>query len=138
MDTVEHRTPRSLDRSGRAYGIAILGALVVSLLVGDSSATCPAPASEALSQLADQIRNGHISSIEVIDDHIVATSASGQTWSAPLGNNAFLSAMEALDVTEEQLRSVSTINETASSNSDRPRPNARPHGELAPGCPSCG
>jgi cell division protease FtsH len=103
---------------GVLAGLPFVALLVVSLLLGDSSSARSAPASEPLSQLAAQIRNGQISSIEVIDDHIAATSASGQTWSATLGSSSFLSAMEALGVTEDQLGRVSTINETASSNSD--------------------
>jgi cell division protease FtsH len=116
--------PSSTGRVGAWVVLGVLAALpfaallLVSLLLGDSFAVRSAPASEPLSQLAEQLRNGQISSIKVVDDKVVATTVSGQNWSASLGGSSFLSAMKAFDVSEEQLRSVATINETASSNSD--------------------
>jgi cell division protease FtsH len=103
---------------GVLAGLPFALLLVVALLWGNFFAAKPSQTSEPLSQLAEQIRSGQIGSIEVVDDQVVATSVSGQNWSASVRGSSFLSAMKAFGVSEDQLRSVSTISETVSSNFD--------------------
>ncbi len=90
--------------------VAAIG-LVVMLLLGSSDSdqnhTIP------LSQLAHQVQNGEIKSLEVSDDRVLAVTTTGQRFTTLLGHTNLFDARRQLGVTSEDLSAVGSVTEEA-------------------------
>jgi cell division protease FtsH len=90
--------------------VAAVG-LVVMLLLGSSSSnqnqTIP------LSQLAHEVKNGEIKSLEVSDDRVLAVTTTGQRFTTLLGHANLFAALRELGVTSEGLSAIGSVTEDA-------------------------